>query len=62
MIKGGFENWLDAIRIELYHKISAMTNETATATINDCAKKMANEYGIAVVELEPIRQKENLRL
>jgi len=57
MIKGGFENWLDAIRIELYHKINTMTNETAATTINDCGKKLAEEHGIAVVELEPIRQK-----
>ncbi|MDR2697140.1 MAG: hypothetical protein LBB40_01535 [Holophagales bacterium] len=57
MIKGGFENWLDAIRIELYHKIKNMTNETAAAAINDYGKKLAENHGIDIVELEPIRQK-----
>jgi len=57
MIKGGFENWLDAIRIELYHKTKTMTNETATAAINDCGKKLVVNHDIAIVEIEPIRQK-----
>jgi hypothetical protein len=55
MIKGGFENWLDAVRLEIYHNSKHIKHETAVAEINDRAKKLAEVHGIDIVDLEPIR-------
>jgi hypothetical protein len=57
MTKAGFEHWLNAVRIDLYHETKTMTNAAAVVAINESGKSVADNHGIAIAQLEPIRKK-----
>jgi len=57
MTRNEFEGRLDEIRIELSEKTKALTNRDAAAVINDSGRKIAEKYGITVVESGPVLPK-----
>ena len=49
-MRDNYENQLDAIRIYLYEQTKDMTNSEAARTSNENARKIAEQYGIVMVQ------------
>ena len=50
-MKDKYEEQLDSIRIDLYEKTKGMTNSDAAKTTNENARKIAQKYGITMVQM-----------